>query len=61
MVSAHFIIIINNTSYNGYCTGNEMQAAFKYRETTPSVGMYSEPSSLQVSGVGALRIKGSSD
>ena len=25
-----------------------MQAAFKYRETTPSVGMEAEPSSLQV-------------
>ena len=36
-----------------------MQAAFKYRETTPSVGMEAEPSSLQVSGVGPLRIKGS--
>ena len=38
-----------------------MQAAFKYRETTALVGMESELSSLQVSGVGALRIKGSSD
>ena len=36
-----------------------MQAAFKYRETTPSVGMEAEPSSLQVSGFGPLRIKGS--
>ena len=33
-----------------------MQAAFKYHETTP---LEAEPSSLQVSGVGALTIKGS--
>ena len=38
-----------------------MQVAFKYRETTPFVGMESEPSPVQVSGIGALRIKGSSD
>ena len=38
-----------------------MQAAFKYRETTVFAGMEAEPSSLQVSGVGALRIKGSDD
>ena len=38
-----------------------MQAAFKYRETTRFVGMESEPSSVQVSGVSGLRIKGSSD
>ena len=36
-----------------------MQAAFKYRETTPLSGLEAEPSSLQVSGVGPLRIKGS--
>ena len=36
-----------------------MQAAFKYRETTPSVGTEAELSSLQVSGFGPLRIKGS--
>ena len=56
MVSDHLLIFINNTSYNGYCTGNEMQAALKYRETTP---LEAEPSSLQVSAVGPLRIKGS--
>ena len=31
-----------------------MQAAFKYHETTP---LSAEPSSLQVSGFGPLRIK----
>ena len=37
-----------------------MQAAFKYRETTPSVGTEAELSSLQlVSGFGPLKIKGS--
>ena len=35
-----------------------MQAAFKYRETTP-LSLEAEPSSLQVSAVGPLRIKGS--
>ena len=37
-----------------------MQAAFKYCETTAIDGMESELSSVQVSGVGALKIKGSS-
>ena len=32
-----------------------MQAAFKYRETTPLSGLEAEPSSLQVSAVGPLR------
>ena len=36
-----------------------MQAAFKYREITAFAGMEAEPSSLQVSGVGALKNKGS--
>ena len=33
-----------------------MQAAFKYRETTPSVGTEAELSSLQVSGFGPLNL-----
>ena len=36
-----------------------MQAAFEYHETTPLSGLEAEPSSLQVSGFGPLRIKGS--
>ena len=38
-----------------------MQAAFKCRETTAFDGMQAEHSSVQVTGVGALRIKGSSE
>ena len=38
-----------------------MQAAFKYHETTAFDGMESEPSSLQASGVGTQKIKGSND
>ena len=43
------------------CTGNEMQAAFKCRETTAFDGMEAEPLSLQASGVGALKIKGTDE
>ena len=59
MVSGQLLI---TASYNGYIDrkwdANEIQAAFKYRETTFFGGVVSELSWLQASGVGALKIKG---